>query len=343
MRTSLVDRQAIERLLLLVGALRSGVIDALAGGEGLPAGRVAGLAGTDPRATGIVLEALVAEGLAERVSGDQGDALYRLTPTARAHLVDDGPERERFELLHQVSKVSGWLDLHDVIRTGRARDRSGVKRDLRTMVSAMGERETAVLDEIVELCFAYAGDIRTMLDVGGAVGHLARHFSRKGVRASLFDRPEVLPVAREFLGVEADGIEMFGGDLTAGLPDGPFDLVYFGNVLHIYSSETNVRVVSEAFSITRPGGTIAIQGYLAERSPAAAMFAVNMLRSTDEGGVRNEAEHRRWLAEAGFGDVTVFDLDTDWTQLILARRPAGLSNLAGGQVRRSLEDRGPKV
>jgi len=102
-------------------------------------------------------------------------------------------------------------------------------------------------------------------------------------------------------------------------------------------------VVSEAFTLTAPGGTIAIQGYVAERSPVAAMFAVNMLRSTDEGGVRNEAEHRRWLTEAGFRDVTLFDLDTDRTQLILARRPAGLSNPVGGQVRSSPEGRGAEV
>ena len=62
MRDSLVDRHAVERLLLLVGALRSGLIDALAGQEAAGAAQVAAAAGTDPRATRIVLEALVAEG-----------------------------------------------------------------------------------------------------------------------------------------------------------------------------------------------------------------------------------------------------------------------------------------
>ncbi|NLO26892.1 MAG: methyltransferase domain-containing protein [Actinobacteria bacterium] len=324
MQTSLVDRHAVERLLLLAGALRAGLIDALASGEGSSTDQVAGLAGTDPRATGIVLEALVADQLVERVSGGSVEALYRLTPLARAHLVDEGSKLERFRILHQVSKMRGWLELPEVIRTGRAAERSGVKRDLRTMVSAMGERDAAILDEIVECCFAYAGPIRTMLDVGGAVGHVARRFSRKGVRTSLLDRPEVLPVAQEFLGPEAGDIEMIGGDLTAGLPGGLFDLVYFGNVLHIYSPETNARVVREAFEITATGGTIAIQDYVSDRSPIAPMFAVNMLRSTDEGGVWSEAEHRRWLSEAGFVDATVVDLDCNRTQLVLARRPAGL-------------------
>lgn len=324
MRESLVDRHAVERLLLLSGALRSGLVDALATGGGLSGVQVAGLAGTDARATRIVLEALVAEEVVEQHPGPAGEPLYRLTPLGRAHLVDEGPDLERFGLLHQVSKMRGWLELPDVIRTGRAPDRGGIKRDLRTMVSAMGERDPAVLDEIVSHCFAYAGAIHTMVDMGGAVGHLARHFSSRGVKASLFDREEVLPLAREFLGVEAEDIELLGGDLTVGLPAGPFDLVYFGNVLHIYGPDTGARVVREAFSITAPGGTIAIQDYILDRSQGAAMFAVNMLRSTDEGGVWSEAEHRRWLNEAGFVDARTSDLETNQTNLILARRPAGL-------------------
>ena len=321
MRESLVDRHSVERLLLLAGALLSGTVDALASDQWLSAGQVAGLAGTDVRATGIVLEALAAEQIVERLQGGDADALYRLSAEAKAHLAGEGPGSERFGILHQVNKVRGWLELPEVIRTGKAPDRRGAKRDVRLMVSAMGERDPEVLDEILERCFAYAGAIRTMADMGGAVGHLARHFSRKGVKATLFDREEVLPVAREFLGAEAGEMSLIGGDLTVALPSGPFDLVYFGNVLHIYSPDTCSRVAREAFSVTSPGGIIAIQDYILDRSAGAAMFAVNMLRSTDEGGVWSEAQHRQWLADAGYEDVEVFDLASNRTGLILGRRP----------------------
>jgi SAM-dependent methyltransferase len=188
----------------------------------------------------------------------------------------------------------------------------------------MGERDPEVLDEIVKRCFAYAGAIRTMLDVGGAVGHLARHFSRRGVKATLFDREETLPLAREFLGVDADSIALIGGDYTRSLPTGTFDLVYFGNVYHIYGPETNARVTREAFAITAPGGTIAIQDYVLGRSVKAALFAVNMLRSTEDGEVWTEDQHRVWLSEAGFASIETVDLDAGSGQLILARRPRGL-------------------
>ena len=274
--------------MLLSGAIRAGVIDALVRDGAHSAADVATIAGTDTRATGVLLEALVAEGVVERVPVDR-EVLYRLSPLARAHLVDEGPELERAGLLHQVNKVRGWLELPEVIRTGRPR--RARPRDTRTVGhggarpggSGRGRRALPCL----------RGAIGTMIDIGGAVGHLARAFSRRGVKATLFDQEDVIPLAREFLGAEADDLAFVAGDYTESLPPGPFDLVYFGNVYHIYSPETNARVTREAFAVVSPGGTIAIQDYVWGRSAEAAMFAVNMLRSTVDGGVWTEEQHPR--------------------------------------------------
>ncbi|MBC7292564.1 MAG: hypothetical protein H5T84_00410, partial [Thermoleophilia bacterium] len=292
MKESLFDRSAVERLLLMAGALRSGLIDALAAADvtgPLTSTEVAAKASADERACRVILEALVAEGLAERVAteaaqavtedtasvaaepspktgksepsaGSPGDAYrlgigglggtsasreseprYVLTEVARQHLVEEGPERERYSLLHQANKLRGWLTLPEVIRTGKPVPPDPAQRDWETMALAMGERDQEVLQEVVERCLAYAGRISTMLDVGGAVGHVARQFARCGVRATLLDRPEVMPFAKRFLGAEAANIALVGGDFTEGLPSGPFDLVYLGNVTHIYGPETNVR------------------------------------------------------------------------------------------------------
>ncbi|OFW58856.1 MAG: hypothetical protein A2133_02185, partial [Actinobacteria bacterium RBG_16_64_13] len=264
------------------------------------------------------------EGIAERVLGPRGEALFALSALGRAHLVDEGPELERAGLLHQANKLRGWLELPEVIRTGRPVPKDPARADVRTLVCAMGEREPAVLDEVVEKCFAYAGTIRTMVDVGGAVGHLARQFSRRGVAAALFDRADVIPVAQEFLGDEAANIALVSGDYTASLPVGPFDLVYFGNVYHIYGAETNARVTREALAITAPGGTIAIQDYMWDRNAGAAMFAVNMLRATENGDVWTETQYRGWLSDAGYESIETFDLETTGTQLILGKAPSGL-------------------
>ena len=130
-----------------------------------------------------------------------------------------------------------------------------------------------------------------------------------------------MPVAREFLGDEASDIALLSGDFTQGLPAGPFDLVYLGNVNHIYNPETNAALMRDVFATSSPGGSVAIQDYVWGRSPRAAMFAVNMLQATEDGGVWTEAQFRDWLTDAGFVDVEVADLDTSEGQLILARRP----------------------
>jgi SAM-dependent methyltransferase len=188
------------------------------------------------------------------------------------------------------------------------------------MVSAMGERDPAMVEEVVETCLTYAGPIETMVDIAGAVGHVARQFSRCGVRATLFDRPATMPIAQEYLGEDAKDIALVGGDLTVALPPGPFDLVFFGNVLHIYDPATNARVIEEAFAVVSPGGTIGIQNYLWGRSPRAPMFAVNMLQSVETGGVWSEEMFRGWLRDAGFANIETFDLETGESQLMLARR-----------------------
>ncbi len=320
MKASLVDRGAVERLLVLAGALKAGLIDALATGEALSVQHIAMVAGTDPRASRIVLDALVVEGVAQRVMEADDGSFYALTPLGKAHLVDEGPELERAALLHRANRVRGLLDLPEVIKTGEPTRRDADRSNVRCMVSAMGERDRALVEEIVDLCMSLGGEPKSMLDVGGAVGHVARQFMYRGLKATLMDKAEVLPVAREFLGIDASSIEMVSGDYTVSLPPGPFDLVYFGNVFHIYGPGTNQRVAKDALSIVAPGGLIAIQDYVLGRSLGAEMMAVNMLQATMDGGVWTEAQYRGWLGEAGFVNVDMLDLKNSGAQLILGQR-----------------------
>jgi SAM-dependent methyltransferase len=310
----------VERLLLLSGAIRSGLIDALAREGARSADEVASISENDLRATGVMLEALVAQEVAERLRGAEG-ARYRLSELGRTHLVDEGPLLERSSLLHLANRVRGWLDLPEVVRSGRPLTRDPARCDVRSFASAMGERDPEILDEIAERCLTYAGRVRNMIDIGGAVGHVARQFSRCGVRATLFDREGVMPIAQEYLGPEVGDIAFVPGDFTHGLPPGPFDLGYLGNVSHIYGPDTNMRLAAEVYSVLAPGGTIAIQDLVWGRSPRAAMFAVSMLQATEDGGVWTEGQYRQWLASAGFAEVEVVDLETTQAQLVLGRKP----------------------
>lgn len=335
---SLVDRREVEKLLVLAAGLRSGLVDAVSVPEGRTPEEAARVIEGDARACAVLLDALVDVGVAEVVDGS-----YRLTEVGRAHLIEPPPgtppppELERSSLLHQAHKYEGWLRLARIAKEGQGAQagppdeeavagadapRRGPAR-LRAFVRTMGEGDPAVPEEVVRRCLEYAGaGVRDMIDVGGAVGHMARLFADRGVRATLFDRPEVLPEAREFLGDRAEGIAMAGGDFTETLPDGPFDLAYLGNVYHIYGPDTLAALTRRVFSRLRPGGVICVRDFVWERSPRAAMFAVNMLQATDEGGVWREADFRGWLEDAGFADVRVVDLELARNQLVLGRRPS---------------------
>jgi len=53
-------------------------------------------------------------------------------------------------------------------------------------------------------------------------------------------------------------IKMVKGDFTEGLPPGPYDLVYLGNVCHIYGERENRKLFRDAAQVLKPGGQIVI-------------------------------------------------------------------------------------
>src|SRR5665811_120531 len=189
-------------------------------------------------------------------------------------------------------------------------------------VLTMAEGASEVMEEVVDRVTDYARPVpvQTMLDVGGAVGHMALRFADQGMDAILVDRADVIPVAREHLGEKAEMIACVAADFTEELPVGPFGVAYLGNVCHIYGPETNRKLLQRVHSVLAPGGTVAVREFVWERSERAPMFAVNMLQATEEGGVWREEQYRGWLEEAGFGRVEVQDLEYSENQLVLGKR-----------------------
>ncbi len=321
--TSLVRREEIERLLILGGALRAGLVDAISGPGVHTAEEAASALGADLRACRVMLDALVAL----EVAIDDGSG-YSLTEPGRLHLVEPPPgepvpaELERSSLLHQLRKARGMLDLPYIVQHGRPPERDPLERDLRSFLRTMAEGVTAPISEVVErsLAFALPMVVSTMIDVGGAVGHVASAFAMRGVRSTLFDRPDALPQAREYLGESVHDLDLVGGDFLLALPPGSFDLAYLGNIVHIYGPDTNAALVRRVWSSLAPGGVIVIRDFVWERSRRAPLFAVNMLQATVDGGVWREEQFRSWLDAAGFTDVAVVDLVSADNQLVMGRK-----------------------
>ncbi|MFZ5591917.1 MAG: methyltransferase [Bacillota bacterium] len=94
------------------------------------------------------------------------------------------------------------------------------------------------------------------------------------------------------------------GDFNEGLPAGPYELVFPGNICHIYGEEENAALLQRVQRELVPGGRIAIVDMIRGESPQAAIFAVNMLVNTANGGTWTLAQYESWLGAAGFTDIT---------------------------------------
>lgn len=169
----------------------------------------------------------------------------------------------------------------------------------------------------------------TLLDLGGGPGTYAMAFLFKHprLRAAVGDRPAALEVAREIAATHKAGsrLSYVPVDFTKEAIPGTYDVIWYSNVLHIYSPATNLAIFRRALAALKPGGRLLIQdAFLHGREslyPAeASLFAVSMLLFTEEGNTYSAKETSAWLKKAGFATTTVLRMKRgteDWEDGIL--------------------------
>ena len=176
---------------------------------------------------------------------------------------------------------------------------------------------------------------RTLLDLGGGPGTYAMAFLAKNprLRATVCDRPAALDVAKEIASTHKAGARLsyLPLDLLTEAIPGAFDVIWYSNVLHIYSPQDNQAVFRRAFAALNPGGRLLIQdAFLHDREglfpEEASLFAVSMLLFTERGNTYSAAETKAWLTDAGFERIKVLRMKKgteDWEDGILEARSPG--------------------
>ncbi len=305
--------RAWQESRVLLTAIELDVFTALggAGGEGGGAGATAAVVakrcGTDPRATAVLLNALVALGVVE-----SEDGRYRNGPAAARFLAAGSPDDARIALRHNLSLWETWSTLTDVVRRGHAVPRLPRDRDddwTVPFIAAMHRNASARAPMVVEA--VGAASVKRMLDVGGgsAIYSIAFAKANPKLEAVVLDLPTVLPIAESHIG-EA-GLEKRvttrAGDLTRDDLGEGYDLVLISAVCHMLGPEANRGLLARAARALVPGGRLVVQDFILEPDRTAprhaALFAINMLVGTEAGSTYTEAEYTGWMATAGLADV----------------------------------------
>jgi SAM-dependent methyltransferase len=256
--------------------------------------------GADPRGLAIVLDALAATGLLEKTDGR-----WR-TPAALVPLLSSHGEKSLLPLaLHSVNLWERWSRLTEVVAGSRPGDgdRDGWTR---SFIGAMNVIAAPQADGIVAA--VEPGSSRRLLDVGGGPATYTLAFVRAvpGLRATLFDLPAVVELARERVVAAGlgDRVDLVAGDLRTDAFPGGHDLAFVSAIIHMLGPVENVALFRKVHDALVPGGRILIRDHV--MSPdrtaprAGAFFAVNMLVGTEAGGTFTFEEIATWLVEAGF-------------------------------------------
>jgi acetylserotonin N-methyltransferase len=306
---------AFRQSKTMFAAVSLGIFDALAAGPKSSADLASQLP-ANPDALERLLDACVGLQLLHKANG-----LYENTAAAAAYLCNDSPQRLTGYLKYSNTVMwKLWEHLEDAVREGTNRwqqvygwEGPIFSHFFRTEEAKreflMGMHGFGLISSPVVVAAFDLSRFKSFVDLGGATGHLAIAACQRypEMRATVFDLPEAVPLAREIVGTSsvASQVTITAGDFFVDpLPAG--DLFALGRILHDWSEEKIVKLLGRIFERLPAGGglLIAEKLLLDDQSgpPWAQMQSLNMLTCT-EGKERTLAQYERLLEQAGFARV----------------------------------------
>jgi precorrin-6B methylase 2 len=293
----------------------------------LSAGEVAKHLHGPLRGATILLDALSAMGLLVK----RGET-YRCIHPVSNFLSADQPETVLPMILHAAHLWQRWSKLTAVISQAegeveKAEPPSQKFEELRAFIGAMHAIAAPIAPSIVKAVNPERS--RSLLDVGGASGTYTIAFleANPRLRATLFDRPAVIELARGRLEKAnlLNRVNLVAGDFYEdGLPAG-HDLAFVSAIVHQNSPEENLDLFKKIFRSLLPGGRIVIRDHVMEpertQPQSGAIFAVNMLLATAGGNTYTFEEIQAGLVQSGFVLVRLIQKGKQMDGLIEAFKP----------------------
>ncbi|MCA9248529.1 MAG: hypothetical protein KDA42_15495, partial [Planctomycetales bacterium] len=124
------------------------------------------------------------------------------------------------------------------------------------------------------------------------------------LRATIFDRPEVLKVAEEFARdyQVADRVELIAGDMFLDAFPSDADVCLLSNILHDWDVSECRQLIARCAAALPPGGQLLVHDVFLNDSmdgPLPIALYSASLFSLTEGRAYSGAEYREWLTSAG--------------------------------------------
>ena len=303
-KAAAISRGFQPACVLMAGA-ELGVFSALANTR-MTAEALAKRLKADARAMQMLADALASMGLLNLRGGR-----YSLGAGAADALTETGRRRGLAMVRHQANCLRNWAQLAWVVKTGRRAKRApsirGAVADLAAFIEAMDDASRSLAPKLVKQIGP--PPFRHLLDIGGGPGTWTIAFLRAApsARATLFDLPDVIPIARKHIAAAGlqERVRLVAGDLASrhALPPGA-DLAWISAIVHMNSRAENRELFRKARAALVNGGRVLIRDVVMRESRTApasgAMFAINMLVNTPMGGTYTFRELREDLLAAGF-------------------------------------------
>jgi precorrin-6B methylase 2 len=241
-------------------------------------------------------------------------------------LTEESPDNILPALRHQANGLRRWNQLARITQTGKPAKCKpsirGLAADEAAFIGAMDNFSAPIAGKVVNQLKPFR--FTHLLDIGGASGTWTIAFLRAlpGARATLFDLPSVIPLARRRIAKAglSDRVTFVAGDYYCDrLPSGA-DFAWLSAIAHQNSRRQNRALFRKIYSALQNGGALVIRDVVMEPShtkPAAgAMFAVTMLVATQGGGTYTFDEFRDDLTSAGFAKIRLLHRDQFMNSLI---------------------------
>jgi hypothetical protein len=280
--------------------LKDGPLDAVA---------VARAAATDPAKTEQLLHSLVSIGLMQ-FDGSR----FSNCPEADRYLVRG--KADYIGMRHHAyrRRWESMLRVADTIRTGtpqRGMDYAAMSSEL---------RESFYRGTFTE-CLAAGRELATridfskyhrLVDVGGGSGGISIAMAEAWPHLSITiaDLPSTAPVAERYISEAGfkSRIQLKPTNLVTGKLEGTYDVAIMRGLIPVLTPDQIRGALKNVHQVLEPGCPLYVVGWILDdtRSTPLSYATYNLLFVNDYENalIHTETEHRSWLAEAGFADIT---------------------------------------